>query len=118
MTHNGKDTSPLTAAQNMTPWWMMRIGDFDGLETKPSKVIGYTGHGLEILIPCEPEQASCWVVYGRYSPNGVFNGVEPFDRFESEAEARRFQERLLAVYPHLNGDRPSRRQAFQDQLTP
>ena len=101
-----QDRSPLEAAQKLTPWWMMRIREFDRLDIKPCAIIGHTLQGKEIVEPCEPEQASFWTVYGHYRPREVWNGVEAFEDFNTEAAAQKFYNQLLKTYPHLNADLP------------
>ncbi|MDD5585330.1 MAG: hypothetical protein PHY92_00035 [Alphaproteobacteria bacterium] len=99
------DIAPVQAAQSLTPWWMTRIQEFDGLEIQPCKVVGFASEDREIMAPCEPEYASFWTVYGHYKPVGACGGVDAFEDFKTEAEARKFHDRLLAVYPHLSGEK-------------
>lgn len=46
---------------------------------------------------CEPEEAHFWSVYAHLEEGGV----DCLEDFPTEAEARRYAERLKAEYPHL-----------------
>jgi len=105
MSLDKNETSPLAVARSLTPWWMMRIREFDGLEIRPCKTIGYVNNE-EVSMPCEPELASRWTVYGHYRPNDAFEGIEALEDYPTEAEAEKFRARLLKCYPHLSGNLP------------
>ena len=70
------DISSLDLARALTPGWMLRIKDFDALEIHPCAIIGCDSTG----------------------------GVDAFEDFPTEAEARAFHDRLIAIYSHLAGD--------------
>ena len=90
--------NPIEKAKAMTPWWMMEIRRFDGLEIHPVRDLKADDPGDETWCePCEPEEAQFWSVYGHL----VEGGVECFEDFPTEAEARAFAEKLLEAYPHL-----------------
>lgn len=91
--------SPINAAKALTPDWMQRIQEFDGLEIAPCRIIGHDSLGNEIVEPCDdtPEEAAFWTVYGHYKTGGV----DAFEDFQTEAEAQAFHDRLLGVYQHL-----------------
>jgi hypothetical protein len=82
----------------LTPQWMMRIRDFDDLEIQPCMVVSVTD-GVENVEPCEPQDAHFWTVYGHWATGGV----DAFEDFATEAEARAFARRLRDCYPHLRG---------------
>lgn len=94
------DISPIDAAKAVTPWWMMKIRDFDGLEIQPCHKID----NAAAVEPCKPEEADFWTVYGHYRPGGAMGGIDAFEDFPTEAEAQKFHDRLIAVYPHLAGE--------------
>lgn len=101
--------TPIIAARALIPFWMQEIQSCDGLEIHPVR----DGHwneetqgprpfsqdnDLETWCePCAPEEAHFWSVYGHLKTGGVLC----LEDFATEAEARRFAERLLAAYPHL-----------------
>ncbi len=91
--------SPIDAANALTPDWMRRIQEFDALEVAPCRVVGHDSLGNEIVEPCDdaPEEAVFWTVYGHLRSGGV----DAFEDFATEAEARAFHDRLISVYPHL-----------------
>lgn len=91
------DISPLDLARAITPWWMLRIKDFDALEIHACAIIGRESTGKEIVEPCEPADADFWTVYGHYRTGGV----DAFEDFATETEAAAFHDRLLSIYPHL-----------------
>ena len=95
--------SSIAAAKALTPWWMEKIRDFDGLEIQPCAVID-TACG-KIEEPCEPEGAQFWTVYGHYRPGGEMGGVDALEDFATEAEAQAFHDRLIAVYPYLASEK-------------
>lgn len=99
-----ENISPIAAAKLLTPWWMLRIRDFDGLEIQPCAVIGRDSSGGKIVEPCEPKEADFWTVYGHYRPGGPMGGVDSLEDFPTEAEAQEFHDRLVSVYPHLAAD--------------
>lgn len=102
--------SPVELAQALTPRWMMEILDCDGLEIHPVRDLFWNDdeegtrpfqgdpHRKTCCEVCQPEKAHFWSVYGHCRTGGV----ECFDDFPTEAEARRFAEWLLAAYPHLH----------------
>ena len=94
-----KDISPLDLAKAVTPRWMQNIRDFDGLEIQPCFVVARDAEGMEIVEPCEPEDAHFWTVYGHFRTGGV----DAFEDFATEAEASAFHDRLISIYPHLAG---------------
>jgi hypothetical protein len=100
-----QDVSPIAAAKALTPWWMMKIRDFDGLEIQPCAVIGRDSKGENIVEPCDPERAAFWTVYGHYRPGGALGGVDALEDFPTEAEAQKFNDRLISIYPHLGADK-------------
>jgi hypothetical protein len=95
--------SPFAGAKALTPWWMEKIRDFDGLEIQPCAVID-TACG-KVEEPCDPEDAHCWTVYGHYRPGGEMGGVDALQDFPTEAEAQEFHDQLVAAYPHLAGEK-------------
>jgi hypothetical protein len=115
MRSDKNDISPIQAAKNLTPQWMMRITDFDGLEIGPCAVIGHTDDGEEIAEQCEPAEASFWTVFGHLKTGGV----DTIEDFNTEGEAQKFHDRLMAVYPHLGGEATKpRRQSPRKEPTP
>jgi hypothetical protein len=96
---------------------MMRIRDFDGLEVHPSKVVGGAGN-QEIRMPCEPELASSWTVYGHYRSGDIFEGIDGLEDYPTEAEALKFRDRLLDCYPHLSGERAFAKQPLKNDPAP
>lgn len=101
MNKTPEDISPIEMAKALTPWWMMRIREFDALEIAPCRVVGNDSLGNEIVEPCDdaPEEAAFWTVYGHYRTGGV----DAFEDFPTEAEATAFHDHLTRVYPHLAG---------------
>lgn len=93
------DIDPCTLAMALTPHWMRRIREFDDLEIQPCMVVSATAGGGEVVEPCEPQDAHFWTVYGHW----VTGGVDAFEDFVTEAEARAFAQRLRECYPHLRG---------------
>ena len=90
--------SPLDVADNLTPWWMRRIRDFDALEMNPCQIVEILDDGTQVVEPCnDPADADFWTVYGHL----VTGGVEAFEDFATKTEALQFRDRLLAAYPHL-----------------
>ena len=102
-------TCPIKAAKAITPWWMMEIYEYDGLEIHPVRDHSWNDETMgpgPFCIPvhretrceiCEPETAHFWSVYG-HCPYG---GDWCFEDFPTHQEARAFAERLPTVYPHL-----------------
>ena len=100
---------PITEAKRLTPWWMMEIRRFDGLELHPvrdhhwddeergPRPFSIPDNHETWCEPCEADEAHFWSVYGHF----VEGGIECFEDFPTEAAARRFAEQLLAAYPHL-----------------
>ncbi len=92
------ELDPCALAMALTPQWMLRIREFDDLEIQPCMVVDVT-NGVENVEPCEPQDAHFWTVYGHW----VTGGVDAFEDFATEAEARAFTQRLRDCYPHLRG---------------
>ncbi|MGB9154291.1 MAG: hypothetical protein WCD70_14520 [Alphaproteobacteria bacterium] len=110
--------SPITLAYALMPSWMKSIKDFDGLEIMPCKLVGYNPQGQEIVTPCELNQVSFWTVYGHYSANSYNVGIQALDDFQTKAEAQKFHDRLIDIYPHLDDWRPQPRKLPPSQFTP
>jgi hypothetical protein len=91
--------SPIDIANALTPDWMQRIKEFDGIEIEPCRVVGHDSLGNDIVEPCDdaPEEAFFWTVYGHLRTGGV----NAFEDFATEAEAVAFHNRLISAYPHL-----------------
>lgn len=90
--------TPIDEAKAVTPWWMMAIRQYDGLEIHPVRNIeSDPATGNIFCEPCEPEEAHLWSVYGHL----IEGGVQCFEDFATEAEARAFAMKLLDAYPHL-----------------
>ena len=107
----GDCPSPIALAQALTPSWMMLIHDYVGLEVHPCIVVGYS-QNTPILMPCAPQEASFWTVFGKYQVKGRSGGLDAFDNFPTEAEAREFHDKLISIFPHLDKDsRPLPRQS-------
>ena len=92
--------------QPSTPWWQGMIEGFYGLEIKPCKVIGFASSDGELMFPCEPSLATCWVVYGLYRLHGRSGGAEELERFRTQLAAQAFLDRLRADYPNLSSTSP------------
>lgn len=89
--------NPIQLAKQTTPWWMMEIRRFDGLEIHPVRNL-YSPEDDKIWCePCEPGEAEFWSVYG----HSVDGGIECFEDFDTDKEACTFATTLLAIYPHL-----------------
>lgn len=93
----GRVSSPLDAADRLTPDWMSRIREFDALEIHPCRIVATTETGEDIVETGERKDADFWTVYGHCRSGGI----EAFEDFPTEAEAIRFRDRLSAAYPHL-----------------
>ena len=89
--------SPIEMAKRLTPWWMIEIKRFDGLELHPVRSLSCPGVHQSWQEQCEPHNAEAWSIFG-HCING---GAESFGDFPTEEEARAFAERLLKAYPHL-----------------
>lgn len=97
--------NPIEAAKALTPWWMMDINHFNGLELHPVRDLNRDKeHPRPDPIdretrcePCEPGEAEFWSVYGHCKEGGIFC----LEDFSGIPEARAFAEQLLAAYPHL-----------------
>ncbi len=92
-----KDPSSLDFALAATPALMRRIREFDHLEILPSKTVGFI-NDAPLTMPCPPELASLWTVYGH---NHASQEIETFDEFPTETAAEGFRTKLLTNYPHL-----------------
>jgi hypothetical protein len=90
-------TNPIKTAKALTPWWMMEISRFDGLEIHPVQELTDESDGSKYCEQCEPSGAHFWSVYGHLSEGGVLC----IEDFETEGSARRFAGQLLGTYPHL-----------------
>lgn len=102
--------NPIEEAKAVTPWWMMEIRRFDGLELHPVRDLKWDenergprpfnlpGDDEETWCePCEEHEAHFWSVYGHLREGGI----ECLEDFETESAARTFAEHLLTAYPHL-----------------
>ena len=85
-----------TSASRQPPHWISAIADCNGLELSPCCVGGFA-NGLDMIEPCEPDEAHFWTVYGHRSRGGVI----AFEDFPDHKAARRFALRLLRSHPHL-----------------
>jgi len=94
-------SNPITAAFAATPFWMLAIRDFDGIEVHPCCVVG-VADGIEIVETCEPADARFWSVYGHC----VTGGLVCFEDFPTAAAAEDFAAQLRRTYPHLAGEAP------------
>jgi len=97
--------SPIELAKALTPWWMMEIRSFDGLEVHPVRDYNRDKASTDSMPvdhetrcdPCPPHEAEFWSVYGHCREGGILC-IEDFD---SEKQALDFARHLLDVYPHL-----------------
>lgn len=89
--------NPIELVKKLTPWWMMEIHRFDGLEIHPVRNLFPPGRGETWCEPCEPHEAEFWSVYGHCREGGI----ECFKDFDTELEARALAEQILEAYPHL-----------------
>ncbi len=89
--------NPIELAKQLTPWWMMDIRRFNGLEIHPVRNLFSPQRDETCCEPCEPCEAECWSVCGHC----IEGGIECFEDFSTESEARGFAEKLLNAYPHL-----------------
>lgn len=96
-----EEQSAIANKGSRRPLWIRRIHEFDRLEVHPCKVVGYIDND-PVAIPCEPELASFWTVYGHYCPDALLSGFEAIEDFMTEAEARGYRERIIERYPHLS----------------
>ena len=106
------DISPIDLAKALTPHWMRNIEEFNGLEIAPCRVVGHDRFDNAIVEPCDdaPEQAAFWTVYGHYRTGGV----DAFEDFPTEAEARAFHDQVVSVYPHLAAQDEDHPASFMD----
>ena len=98
---------PITQAKALIPLWMRDIKLYDGLEIHPvADIFDETRGGIRpsnaapdetCFEQCEPEDAQAWSVFGHLKSGGV----ECFEDFTTEAEARAFADQLLEAWPHL-----------------
>jgi len=59
----GKRTQdPIKQAKALTPWWMMEIGKFDGLEIHPVQELTEESGGSHCSQQCDPSEAHFWSV--------------------------------------------------------
>ncbi len=107
-------TSPIEQAKALTPFWMMDIKRYEGLEVHPVRDMNWNaaeqgprpfspedGHETR-REPCQPHEAQFWSVYGRAQSSEIVC----FEDFATEDEAYAFAEKLLEAYPHLREKRP------------
>ena len=90
-------TNPIELAKAATPFWMMEIQQYDGLEISPVREFKDAASGESHCERCEADQAHFWSVFGHL----IEGGSTCFDDFGSEEEAREFAAELLKAYPHL-----------------
>ena len=107
MTKEQTPVSPVEAAKNLTPRWMLNIRGFDALEIHPCVVVGRDSLDNPIVEQCDPEDAHFWSVFGHLRTGGV----DDFEDFATEVEATAFRDRLIAAYPHLAEGAESRKVA-------
>jgi len=88
---------PVKLAKALTPWWMMEIRKFDGLEIHPVQEFTDQNDGSRYCEQCEPSEAQFWSVYGHLKEGGVLC----IEDFATEAEGRAFARTLLDTYAHL-----------------
>jgi hypothetical protein len=87
---------PTQQTQTAVPFWFYRLVEFDGLEIHPVRECTEDDR-FTYCEPCSPEKADFWSVYGHLREGGV----ECFEDFKTEAEARAFAETLLSAWPWL-----------------
>lgn len=90
-------TNPIELAKAATPYWMMEIQQYNGLEISPVREFKNAASGESHCERCEAEQAHFWSIYGHL----IEGGARCFDDFATEEEAREFAGKLLKAYPHL-----------------
>jgi hypothetical protein len=77
-----------------------KITDFDTLEISGIKIFR---QGRKILHErCEPSEADYWTVFGHLRRGGV----EDFQDFRTQAQAEKYHDRLLMLYPHFSKFQP------------
>jgi hypothetical protein len=111
-TSQGKEKimmGPIEAAKAATPWWMMEILDYDGLELHPVRDHRWNDETMgkrpfssqddneTWCEPCVAGEEHFFSVYGHCKQGGVMC----FEDFATYAEALAFAQQLLAAYPHL-----------------
>jgi len=96
-TRNKTTQDPIKLARAVTPWWMMEIASFDGLELHPVQELTDERDGSQYCEQCDPDAAHFWSVYGHLKEGGVLC----LEDFASEAEGRAFAKTLLDTYPNL-----------------
>jgi len=89
--------NPIEIAKASTPWWMIKIRAFDGLEIHPCQIVGRDPDGTLYWEQCNDEEAEVWSVYGHL----LEGGIDCLEDYQTYAEAKTFAEELLKVYPHL-----------------
>ena len=94
MTSCNSTIDPVTA---VIARWKEKIWEFDALEIHPCAVIGRDSSGAQIAEQCRAEEADFWTAFGHYRTGGI----DDFHDFATEAEALRFHDRLIAIFPHL-----------------
>jgi hypothetical protein len=97
LTQNKTAQDPIKQAKALTPWWMMKINSFDGLEIHPVQDLTDESDGTRYCEQCEPSEAHFWSVYGHLKEGGVLC----IEDFATEAEGRAFAMTLLDTYVHL-----------------
>jgi len=91
-------TNPIELAKAATPFWMMEIQKYNGLEISPIREFKEAASDQKHCERCEREEADYWSVFGHLAAGGA----ECFEDFKSEGKARAFAAQLLEAYPHLN----------------
>jgi len=89
--------NPILQAKALTPWWMMDIQNYDGLEIHPVKNYFPPDRNDTWCEPCEPHEAEFWSVYGHCQAGGI----ECLEDFQTYEKAQAFACKLLEAYPHL-----------------
>ena len=103
MTHD-----PIAKAIAANRWWVDLMDYFDALEIHPIRDTSWNDaeqgprpfdseDNETWCEPCAPEEAHFWSIYGHLRTGGV----DYFEDFATEAEARALAQRLLSLYPHL-----------------
>lgn len=88
---------PISAAKAATPWWMMEILDYNGLEVHPVHEEVDPETDDSTCESCQAPEAHFWAVYGHLKTGGI----NCFEDFPTREKAYAFAEKLLKVYSHL-----------------
>lgn len=95
--------SPIELAKAATPWWMMEIFTFDGLELHPVRDLHWDDGTMgkrpfnippwheTCCEPCTPGEEHFWSVYGHLKIGGILC----IEDFPTEAQAHVFAAQLL-----------------------